>query len=70
MAKAKAKSDAVKMLTVTLTRSLSKRQPNHIANAWGLGLKHIHQTVRLQDTPPIRGMINRIYYMVKVEEES
>lgn len=67
MAKENTKSTK-KALAVTLIRSLSKRKPNHLANAHGLGLKRIHQTVKVQDTPEIRGMINRIYYMVKVEE--
>jgi len=57
-----------KKLAVTLVRSLSKRLPNHIKNANGLGLKRIHQTVRVIDTPANRGMINKISYMVKVEE--
>jgi large subunit ribosomal protein L30 len=68
MAKANAKNTSKKGLAVTLIRSLNKRKPNHLANAHGLGLKRIHQTVHLQDTPEIRGMINCIYYMVKVEE--
>lgn len=71
MAKAKSKSakpEHKKMLAVKLTRSLSKRLPNHLANANGLGLKRIHQTVHVLDTPENRGMINRINYMVKVEE--
>ena len=55
-------------LVVTLVKSLSKRLPNHLANAHGLGLKKLHQTVYLQDTPAIRGMINQIHYLVKVEE--
>ncbi len=57
-----------KNLAVTLIRSLSGRKPNHLANANGLGLKRIRQTVIVQDTPENRGMINRIDYMVKVEE--
>jgi len=67
MAKSKA-TDSKKSLVVTLTKSLAKRLPNQLANAHGLGLKRIHQTVSLQDTPAIRGMINKIYFMVKVEE--
>jgi len=59
---------ANKHLRLTLIRSLNKRKPNHIANAKGLGLKHLYQTVELQDTPSIRGMINQIYYLVKIEE--
>ena len=57
-----------KALSVTLIRSLCKRPPNHLANVRGLGLKRLHQTVIVKDTPQNRGMINRIYYMVKVEE--
>lgn len=68
MPKSKATKEPKLSLAVTLIKSLSKRNPNHIANAHGLGLKRMNQTVHLQDTPAIRGMINRIYYMVKVEE--
>lgn len=67
MPKAKAAS-SVKQLTVTLIRSLSKRKPNHQASAKGLGLKRMHQTVQVQDTPENRGMLNQINYLVKVEE--
>jgi len=57
-----------KALSVKLIRSLCKCQPNHLANARGLGLKRLNQTVKIKDTPENRGMINRIYYLVKVEE--
>lgn len=67
MSKAKA-AESKKTIAVTLTKSLAKRLPNQLANASGLGLRRIHQTVQLQDTPAIRGMINKIYFMVKVEE--
>lgn len=59
-----------KMLAITLVKSLNKRIPNHVANANGLGLRRMNQTVTLIDTPEIRGMINRISYLVKVEEAS
>jgi large subunit ribosomal protein L30 len=55
-------------IKITLVRSLSKRLPNHLANVKGLGLRRIHQTVEVQDTPENRGMINRISYLLKVEE--
>ena len=67
---AKAKNSSKKMLAVTLVRSLSKSLPNHKANAHGLGLKRIDQTVNVIDTAEIRGMINRISHLVKVEEAS
>lgn len=57
-----------KKLEITLVKSLAKRLPNHLANAHGLGLKRLNQTVRLQDTPAIRGMINRISYLLEVRE--
>lgn len=57
-----------KILRVTQVKSKFGRLPNHIACVHGLGLRHRHHTVELQDTPAIRGMINKIYYMVKVEE--
>lgn len=66
----KAKSDKVasKALLVTLIRSLSKRPEKHLANVRGLGLRRIHQTVEVQDTPANRGMINKVIYLLKVEE--
>ena len=51
-----------------MVKSLAKRLPNHLANVRGLGLKRIHQTVEVLDTPENRGMINRIHYLLKVEE--
>jgi large subunit ribosomal protein L30 len=41
---------------------------NHIASVRGLGLRRMHQTVEVVDTPENRGMINRAYYMLRVEE--
>jgi large subunit ribosomal protein L30 len=63
MAKAK------KKVSVTLTKSLIGRLASHKACANGLGLRKIRQTVELEDTPAIRGMINKIGYMVKVVGE-
>ncbi|ABV85531.1 ribosomal protein L30 [Shewanella pealeana ATCC 700345] len=34
----------------------------------GLGLRRINHTVEVEDTPSVRGMINKVYYMVSVEE--
>lgn len=55
-------------LLVTLIRSLAKKTENHLANVRGLGLRRIHQTVEVLDTPANRGMINKVSYMLKVEE--
>ena len=52
---------------VTQTRSSSGRLPEHKATRRGLGLRRSGHTVELEDTPCVRGMINQVYYMVKVE---
>ncbi len=57
-----------KELKVTLVKSKHGRLKSHKACVVGLGLRKIHQTVSVQDTPENRGMINRISYMVSVEE--
>lgn len=59
---------ADKKIKVTLVRSLIGRLASHKACAAGLGLRRMHQTVEVEDTPCTRGMINKINYMVKVEE--
>ena len=64
MAKAKNKS-----LSVTLIKSLSGRLASHKACASGLGLRRMHQTVDVIDTPENRGMINKIHYLLNVEEK-
>lgn len=55
-------------LKVTLVKSLNGRLKNHVASVRGLGIRRINQTVLVKDTPENRGMINRAYYMLKVEE--
>ena len=57
-----------KELKVTLVKSKHGRLKNHRACVAGLGLRRMHQTVQVADTPENRGMINRISYMVSVEE--
>ena len=58
-----------KTVTVTLTKSAIGRLKNHKACVAGLGLRRIGHTVTLEDTPAVRGMINRVNYMVRVEGE-
>ncbi|WP_369600959.1 50S ribosomal protein L30 [Hahella sp. SMD15-11] len=60
---------AAKKIRVTLTKSPISEKPKAKLCVKGLGLKKIGQTVELEDTPSIRGMINKVYYMVKVEGE-
>ncbi len=57
-----------KKIKVTLTRSTCKRLAGHKACVSGLGLRRIGHTVTLDDTPAVRGMINKVSYMVAVEE--
>lgn len=59
---------ADKSLKVTLVRSTIGRLKNHIACVRGLGIRRMHQTVEVKDTPENRGMINKVSYMLKVEE--
>jgi len=57
-----------KTVKVTLVRSMNGRLKNHKACARGLGLRRMHQTVEVQDTPENRGMINKINYMLRIED--
>ena len=57
-----------KELKVTLVKSKHGRLKSHKACVAGLGLRKMHQTVTVQDTPENRGMINRISYLLSVEE--
>jgi large subunit ribosomal protein L30 len=57
-----------KIVTVTLLKSFYGRLPSHRATVKGLGLKRINHTVTLEDTPAVRGMINKISYLLKVED--
>ncbi len=59
---------ANKNLKVTLVRSPIGTPEKHRLSVRGLGLRKMHQTVVVADTPENRGMINRAYYMLKVEE--
>lgn len=55
-------------IKVTLFKSTIGRLAAHKACVSGLGLRRIHHTVEVEDTPSVRGMINTVSYMVKVEE--
>jgi len=57
-----------KELKVTLVKSKYGRLKSHKACVAGLGLRKMHQTVTVVDTPENRGMINRISYLLSVEE--
>ena len=57
-----------KQIKVTLVKSLNGRLAAHKACARGLGIRRIHNPVTVIDTPENRGMINKISYMLKVED--
>ena len=57
-----------KTVKVTQMKSSIGRLPKHRATLKGLGLRRIRHTVELEDTPAVRGMINQVSYMVKVED--
>ena len=59
-----AKAEKIK---VTLVRSLNGRTAKHKACVAGLGLRRMHHTVTVEDTPCTRGMINKVSYLLKVE---
>ena len=59
---------AAKTIKVTQTKSLIGRKPSHVATVHGLGLRRIGHTVEVVDNAANRGMINKVYYIVKVEE--
>ena len=59
---------AGKMIRVTLVKGITATKHTHRESVKGLGLKHRQHTVEVEDTPSIRGMINRVSYLVKVEE--
>jgi len=56
-----------KTVKVTLVRGVVGTRESHRATVRGLGLRRINQTVELEDTPAVRGMINKVNYLVKFE---
>ena len=57
-----------KRLKVTLLGSMYGRTKGHLECARGLGLRRRHQTVEVEDTPSVRGMISTVHYLLRVEE--
>lgn len=55
-----------KTVKVTLVRSPIGTRGSHKATVLGLGLKKLNQTRELEDTPAVRGMIDKVSYLVKV----
>lgn len=61
------KSAPKKTIKVTLVKGVIGTRDSHRACVRGLGLKRINQTVELEDTPAVRGMIHKVNYLVKCE---
>ena len=59
-----------KTIRVTLVKSRFGRLKAHKACVAGLGLRRINQTVEVIDTPENRGMINRVSYLLRVEDSA
>ncbi|MDM8514791.1 50S ribosomal protein L30 [Desulfobacterales bacterium HSG16] len=58
------------MLKVKLVRSMIGRPEKHRKVLRGMGLTKMNKTVVLEDTPAIRGMINKVSHLVKAEEKN
>ena len=60
--------DFGKKIRVTLVRSVHGRLASHRACVRGLGLRRMHHSAVIEDTPCTRGMIDKVAYLLKVEE--
>ncbi len=54
-------------MKITLMKSVIGTKASHRATVRGLGLRRIRHSVELEDTPSVRGMINKVSYLVRVE---
>ena len=61
-----AKSADKATLQVKLVRSINGTRESHRATVRGLGLRKLHSVSTLEDTPAVRGMINKVSYLVQV----
>ena len=57
----------MKKLKIRLVRGLAGCKQRHRDTVRGLGLKRLNSVVELADTPEVRGMINRVNYLVRIE---
>jgi large subunit ribosomal protein L30 len=56
------------MIKITLVKSMNGRPEKHRKVLRGMGLTKLNKTVELEDTPSIRGMVNKVTHLVKVED--
>ena len=59
----------MKKIKIKQIASSVRRKPYQKKNLVGLGLNKLHKTVELDDTPSIRGMINKVSHLVEVISE-
>jgi large subunit ribosomal protein L30 len=59
-------ADGKKTLKVKLVRSVAGTRESHRATVRGIGLRKLGSERELEDTPAVRGMVNKVYYLVKV----
>ena len=57
----------MKKIKVRLLKSINNVRRDHRATVHGLGLKKINQVSELADTPAVRGMIDKVNYLVRIE---
>ena len=67
MAKKTAKAAGGKKLKITLLRSPIGFNKTQAATVQGMGLRRLHHTVELPDTPETRGMIHKVRHLVEVQ---
>jgi large subunit ribosomal protein L30 len=58
----------MKKIKVKLVKSVAGCKQGHRDTVRGLGLKKINHVSELNDTPEVRGMINRVNYLVRIED--
>jgi len=63
---AAAPADGKSTVSIKLVRSINGTRESHRATVRGLGLRKLNSESTLEDTPAVRGMINKVSYLVKV----
>ena len=61
---------STRVVTVTQIKSAIGRKPGQRETLIGLGLNKLHQTKTLEDTPAVRGMVNKVKHLIRIEENA
>jgi large subunit ribosomal protein L30 len=70
MTKTKTPSEAGKKIRVRLFKSINGCQGRHRLSVRALGLRKLNDVRELQDSPSVRGLINQVNYLVRIEESA